>query len=105
MNLKRNIFNIIIVMLLIALCAGAVLLNNKIQKIENQLSYTADNTSVILSDVETMQSDIETTLEEEASLISDWKITLKSADFSAKTYTVDKRELMFLKLVRGQMDI
>lgn len=89
MNLKRNIFNIIIVMLLIALCAGAVLLNNKIQKIENQLSYTADNTSVILSDVETMQSDIETTLEEEASLISDWKITLKSADFSAKTYTVD----------------
>ena len=85
MNLKRNIFNIIIVMLLIALCAGAVLLNNKIQKIENQLSYTADNTSVILSDVETMQSDIETTLEEEASLISDWKITLKSADFSAKT--------------------
>ena len=84
MNLKRNIFNIIIVILLIALCAGAVLLNNKIQKIENQLSYTADNTSVILSDVETMQSDIETTLEEEASLISDWKITLKVLTFLPK---------------------
>ena len=36
-----------------------------------------DNTSVILSDVQTMQDDIKSTLEEEASLITDWDISLK----------------------------
>lgn len=41
------------------------------------MSYTSDNTSVILSDVQTMQDDIKSTLEEEASLITDWDISLK----------------------------
>ena len=52
------------------------------------MSYTSDNTSVILSDVQTMQDDIKSTLEEEASLITDWDISLKSADFTDMTYTV-----------------
>lgn len=52
------------------------------------MSYTSDNTSVILSDVQTMQDDIKSTLEEEASLITDWDISLKSADFTNMTYTV-----------------
>ena len=88
MNLKKNIFNAITIILLAALIAGAVLLNNRIKKLETQMSYTSDNTSVILSDVQTMQDDIKSTLEEEASLITDWDISLKSADFTDKTYTV-----------------
>lgn len=64
------------------------MLNNRIKKLETQMSYTSDNTSVILSDVQTMQDDIKSTLEEEASLITDWDISLKSADFTDKTYTV-----------------
>lgn len=88
MNLKKNIFNAITIILLAALIAGAVLLNNRIKKLETQTSYTSDNTSVILSDVQTMQDDIKSTLEEEASLITDWNISLKSADFTDKTYTV-----------------
>ena len=56
--------------------------------LETQMSYTSDNTSVILSDVQTMQDDIKSTLEEEASLITDWDISLKSADFTDMTYTV-----------------
>lgn len=88
MNLKKNIFNAIIIILLAALIAGAVLLNNRIRKLETQLSYTSDNTSVILSDVQTMQADIQSTLEEEASLISDWNISLETADFKDMTYTV-----------------
>ena len=68
MNLKKNIFNAITIILLAALIAGAVLLNNRIKKLETQMSYTSDNTSVILSDVQTMQDDIKSTLEEEASL-------------------------------------
>ena len=66
MNLKKNIFNAITIILLAALIAGAVLLNNRIKKLETQMSYTSDNTSVILSDVQTMQDDIKSTLEEEA---------------------------------------
>ena len=88
MNLKKNIFNAITIILLAALIAGAVLLNNRIKKLETQMSYTSDNTSVILSDVQTMQDDIKSTLEEEASLITDWDISLKSADFTDMTYTV-----------------
>ena len=88
MNLKKNIFNAIIIILLAALIAGAVLLNNRIKKLETQLSYTTDNTSVILSDVQTMQADIQSTLEEEASLISDWNISLEGADFTDLTYKV-----------------
>lgn len=88
MNLKKNIFNAITIILLAALIAGAVLLNNRIKKLETQMSYTSDNTSVILSDVQTMQDDIKSTLEEEASLITDWDISLKSADFTDMTYKV-----------------
>ena len=88
MNLKKNIFNAITIILLAALIAGAVLLNNRIKKLETQMSYTSDNTSVILSDVQTMQDNIKSTLEEEASLITDWDISLKSADFTDMTYTV-----------------
>lgn len=64
MNLKKNIFNAITIILLAALIAGAVLLNNRIKKLETQMSYTSDNTSVILSDVQTMQDDIKSTPEE-----------------------------------------
>ena len=81
MNLKKNIFNAITIILLAALIAGAVLLNNRIKKLETQMSYTSDNTSVILSDVQTMQDDIKSTLEEEASLITDWDISLKRCRF------------------------
>lgn len=88
MNLKKNIFNAITIILLAALIAGAVLLNNRIKKLETQLSYTTDNTAVILSDVQTMQADIQSTLEEEASLISNWNISLESADFADMTYKV-----------------
>ena len=70
--MKKNIFNAITIILLAALIAGAVLLNNRIKKLETQMSYTSDNTSVILSDVQTMQDDI----------------SLKSADFTDMTYTV-----------------
>ena len=38
MNLKKNIFNAITIILLAALIAGAVLLNNRIKKLETQMS-------------------------------------------------------------------
>ena len=44
MNLKKNIFNAITIILLAALIAGAVLLNNRIKKLETQMAYTSDNT-------------------------------------------------------------
>ena len=89
MNLKKNIFNAITIILLAALIAGAVLLNNRIKKLETQMSYTSDNTSVILSDVQTMQDDIKSTLEEEASLITD------SVSVVPKEYTEDTKTSVF----------
>lgn len=89
MKLKKNIFNIIIILMLAALIAGAVFAYEKIRQLETQLSYTTDNTAVILSNVETMKDDIKQTLQEEASLISDYSITLGSADFLNMTYTVN----------------
>ncbi len=88
MNFKKNIFNLIIVALLVGVSLVSVLLYKKINKLDAQVSYTSDNTAVILSDVQTMQDNIKATLEEEASLISEWKITLMSANFDDMTYTV-----------------
>ena len=58
MNLKKNIFNAITIILLAALIAGAVLLNNRIKSSRHRCHNTSDNTSVILPDVQTMQDDI-----------------------------------------------
>lgn len=89
MKFKRNVFNVITIILLIALIGGGVYLNNQVTKVKNQITYTIDNTSVILSEVQAMQDNIKATLEEEASLISSWSISLDSTDFKNQTYTVD----------------
>ncbi len=89
MNFKKNIFNFVIVALLIGMSLVSVLLYKKVNRLDAQISYATDNTAVILSDVETMQDDIKATLEEEASLISEWKITLMSANFKEMKYTVN----------------
>ena len=44
----------------------------KVSELTNQLAYLQDTTNIILSDVGGMQSSIEKTLEEEASMVEDY---------------------------------
>lgn len=61
----------------------------KLSELTNQLTYLQDSTSVILSDMSNLQSNIEKTLQEENSAIEDYTITVASLDFANKTYKVD----------------
>ena len=52
--------------------------------VTNQLAYLQDTTNIILSDVGGMQSSIEKTLEEEASMVEDYSIEVKDMDFASR---------------------
>lgn len=65
------------------------LMYGKMSELSNQFSYLQDSTSIILSDVSGMQSNIEKTLEEEASMVEQYSIHVVDMDFASKKYTVD----------------
>lgn len=79
--------------ILIAFCAVILIVGGfmykKLSELTNQLTYLQDSTSVILSDMGNLQSNIEKTLQEEASAIEDYSITVVGYDFANKTYKVD----------------
>lgn len=79
--------------LLVAFCAALLIIvarmYQKIDALTNQLTYMQDSTSVILSDMGNLQSNIEKTLQEEASMVEDYSITVASLNFANKTYRVD----------------
>lgn len=72
-----------------ALFVIAVHMYQKVSELTNQLAYLQDSTSVILSDMGNLQSNIKKTLQEEASMVEDYSITVKSLDFVRKTYHVE----------------
>lgn len=88
-NWNRNWKKILILLVLVVLLAFAVLMYTKVSELTNQLSYLQDTTNIILSDVGGMQSRIEKTLEEEASMIEDYSIEVTNMDFARKVYDVD----------------
>ena len=61
----------------------------KVSELTNQLAYLQDTTNIILSDVGGMQSSIEKTLEEEASMVEDYSIEVKDMDFARHEYKVE----------------
>ena len=65
LNFKKIII-IVIIVLILALMYGMF---RKIDALTNQLTYLQDSTSVILSDMTNLQSNIEKTLQEEASMV------------------------------------
>ncbi|MEE1009973.1 MAG: hypothetical protein UH963_12625 [Agathobacter sp.] len=87
---KLLAFAVAIDMVILCVLGGFVIYSySKIVELTNQLSYVSDTANVILTDVGNMRTGIESTLEEEASLIEDWNITVSDVDFDNKTYTVD----------------
>lgn len=71
-----------------ALVAAVMLLYKKLTELATQLAYLQDTTDVILSDVGSMQSNFEKTLEEENSLIESYSIDVVNMDFAEGTYDV-----------------
>jgi hypothetical protein len=63
-------------------------MHTKLEEVGNQLSYLQDNTDIIMTDLHNMETNIETALEESASLIEEYSITVTDCDFSAGTYDV-----------------
>lgn len=61
----------------------------KLNEIASQLFYLQDSASVIQSDLNSMEENIEATLEEESSLIEDCTIRVTDCDFTKGTYDVD----------------
>ena len=85
LNFKKIII-IVIIVLILALMYGMF---HKIDALTNQLTYLQDSTSVILSDMTNLQSNIEKTLQEEASMVEDYSIAVESLDFANRKYKVN----------------
>ena len=65
-----------------------LMMYSKLREMTNQLVYLQDTTNIILSDVSGMQSNIEKTLKEEASMVEDYSIEITDMDFAGKNYEV-----------------
>ena len=79
---------IVVVVVLIVLLGFIAFMYLTLTELTNQLTYLQDSTNVILSDVGNLQSNIEKTLEEDASMIEDYSIDIVDMNFSKETYDV-----------------
>ena len=61
----------------------------RMDQLDNQLTYLMDTNSTIQGDVSGMQSNIQAKLDEEASLLSNYSIETTAVDFNAGTYDVE----------------
>ena len=61
----------------------------RLHELTNQLVYLQDTTNIILSDVGSMQSNIEKTLKEEASMVESYSMDIVDMDFLRRHYQVD----------------
>lgn len=60
----------------------------RMEQLDNQLTYLMDTNSTIQGEVSSLQSNIQSTLDEEASIISDYSIETTNVDFAFGTYDV-----------------
>lgn len=60
----------------------------RMDQLDNQLTYLMDTNSTIQGAVSSLQSNIQSTLDEEASIISDYSIETTNVDFAFGTYDV-----------------
>lgn len=88
-NRQINWKLLLVVMVMLVCLVFAVLMYGKVNELTNQLTYLQDTTNIILSDVGGMQSSIEKTLEEEASMVEDYSIKVTDMDFYRQVYDVE----------------
>lgn len=90
-KLKKNIpvcAGILVMVLLLVLVADNIWMHRKMMRIATQITYLQDTASIIQTDVGTMQSNIEETLQEENSILESCSIEVVDTDFAAGTYQV-----------------
>lgn len=91
-NMKKKKWNWKIVAAMVAVVSiltVMLLMYERMEELTNQLAYLQDTTNIILSDVGGMQSNIEKTLEEEASMVESYSIDIVDMDLSKHNYKVD----------------
>lgn len=76
------------VIVVAALIAATVFLHSRVEVLSNQISYIQDNTNILVTDMSNLQDNIKATLEEEASKIEEWNVSVIDTDFDTNTYTV-----------------
>lgn len=81
--------NIISICGFLVLLVLVVLMHGKLRALTTQLAYLQDTSDILLSEVSGMQSNIEKTLEQEASMIESYDIEIVDMDFAKGTYDVD----------------
>ena len=79
---------VIAIAILSCLFGAMFTMQDKMTELGNQLSYLIDTNNILQSQVSNLQSNIETALEEEASLVEKQSIEVVSTDFSKGTYEV-----------------
>lgn len=78
-------FLLIVVILVIA---GCIRLQNKLEELGNQLMYLQDTNSILNQEVLNLQTNIESALEEEASLIENYAVEVLGINLEKGTYDV-----------------
>lgn len=90
MKKKRfNLKTIIAAGIAVAGLAIMLMMYTRLQELTNQLVYLQDTMNIMLSDVGGMQSNIEKTLQEEASMVESYSMEISDMDFVKKTYGVN----------------
>lgn len=79
---------VITIVILCVLTGTLVSIGENVSQMGNQLSYLIDTNSILQSQMTNLQSNIETALEEEASLVEKQLIEVIDTDFSKGTYQV-----------------
>ena len=90
-KIKENIPTIILVILflLVVVVVGVCIqLHNKLEELGNQLMYLQDTNSILNEEIFSLQTNIESALEEEASLIENYTVEVVGMDFEKGTYQV-----------------
>ena len=82
------VVQVIAIAILSCLFGAMFTMQDKMTELGNQLSYLIDTNNILQSQVSNLQSNIETALEEEASLVEKQSIEVVSTDFSKGTYGV-----------------
>ena len=82
------VVQVIAIAILSCLFGAMFTMQDKMTELGNQLSYLIDTNNILQSQVSNLQSNIETALEEEASLVEKQSIEVVSTDFSKGTYEV-----------------
>ena len=78
-------FLLIVVILVIA---GCIRLQNKLEELGNQLMYLQDTNSILNQEVLNLQTNIQSALEEEASLIENYAVEVLGINLEKGTYEV-----------------